>query len=260
MIPGNGFRHRIEYGQNRQRTLPAKIRQEKVRRDAGDNNEIGAGAFIGSNSSLVAPVAIGAGAYVGSGSVITKNVDADDLAGRQMPVRVAEEALRRLHEEQRVDNFEAPFRDRAGRSVPGLTSARLVEIDGEPCSLVITRDLSDLEEARREWRRSEERYHMLFVAANDAIFLMDGECFQDCNPKTLEIFGCEREDIIGAPPYRFSPERQPDGSASVSAAKERIGRAFAGDRLGPRRVELVANAVGGGEVLGAPRVAALFEE
>jgi len=41
---------------------------------------IGAGAFIGSNSSLVAPVTIGDGAYVGSGSVITKDVAADALA------------------------------------------------------------------------------------------------------------------------------------------------------------------------------------
>jgi len=48
--------------------------------------DIGAGAFIGSNSSLVAPVKIGDGAYVGSGSVITKTVEADALAvarGRQ---------------------------------------------------------------------------------------------------------------------------------------------------------------------------------
>ena len=42
--------------------------------------EIGAGAFIGSNASLVAPVRIGEGAFVASGSVITKNVDADSLA------------------------------------------------------------------------------------------------------------------------------------------------------------------------------------
>ncbi len=41
---------------------------------------IGKGAFIGSNSSLVAPVAIGAGAYVGSGSVITEDVEKDALA------------------------------------------------------------------------------------------------------------------------------------------------------------------------------------
>ena len=40
---------------------------------------VGAGAFIGSNASLVAPVTIGDGAYVGSGSVITKDVPADAL-------------------------------------------------------------------------------------------------------------------------------------------------------------------------------------
>ncbi len=48
--------------------------------------DIGAGAFVGSNSALVAPVKIGAGAYVGSGSVVTKNVEPDALAvarGRQ---------------------------------------------------------------------------------------------------------------------------------------------------------------------------------
>ncbi|MEA1071576.1 bifunctional UDP-N-acetylglucosamine diphosphorylase/glucosamine-1-phosphate N-acetyltransferase GlmU [Sphingomonas sp. LY29] len=42
--------------------------------------QIGAGAFIGSNSALVAPVSIGAGAIVGAGSVVTKDVAADELA------------------------------------------------------------------------------------------------------------------------------------------------------------------------------------
>jgi bifunctional UDP-N-acetylglucosamine pyrophosphorylase/glucosamine-1-phosphate N-acetyltransferase len=42
--------------------------------------DIGKGAFVGSNSSLVAPVKIGDGAYIGSGSVISKDVEADALA------------------------------------------------------------------------------------------------------------------------------------------------------------------------------------
>jgi len=66
--------------------------------------EIGAGAFIGSNSSLVAPVKIGQGAYVASGSVITREVPDDALAfgrarqttlpdrGRQLRERNAEMA------------------------------------------------------------------------------------------------------------------------------------------------------------------------
>ena len=47
---------------------------------AKHRTEIGAGAFIGSNSSLVAPVKIGDGAYIGSGSVISKDVPDDALA------------------------------------------------------------------------------------------------------------------------------------------------------------------------------------
>ncbi|MHA6766934.1 bifunctional UDP-N-acetylglucosamine diphosphorylase/glucosamine-1-phosphate N-acetyltransferase GlmU [Sphingobium ummariense] len=41
--------------------------------------QIGAGAFIGSNSALVAPVTVGEGAIVGAGSVVTKDVEADAL-------------------------------------------------------------------------------------------------------------------------------------------------------------------------------------
>ena len=50
--------------------------------DGADKHEtvIGAGAFVGTNSSLVAPVTIGAGAYVGAGSVITKSVPPGALA------------------------------------------------------------------------------------------------------------------------------------------------------------------------------------
>jgi bifunctional UDP-N-acetylglucosamine pyrophosphorylase / glucosamine-1-phosphate N-acetyltransferase len=46
---------------------------------------IGAGAFIGTNSSLVAPVKIGSGAYIGSGSVITKDVPDDAMAVERSP-------------------------------------------------------------------------------------------------------------------------------------------------------------------------------
>jgi len=41
---------------------------------------IGAGAFIGSNTALVAPVTVGDGAIVGAGSVITRDVEPDSLA------------------------------------------------------------------------------------------------------------------------------------------------------------------------------------
>ena len=41
---------------------------------------VGDGAFIGSNSSLVAPVSVGDGAMIGAGSVVTDDVDAEELS------------------------------------------------------------------------------------------------------------------------------------------------------------------------------------
>jgi bifunctional UDP-N-acetylglucosamine pyrophosphorylase/glucosamine-1-phosphate N-acetyltransferase len=51
---------------------------------------MGDGAFIGSNSSLVAPVTLGKDSYTGAGSVITKTVKEGELAigrGRQVNIK-----------------------------------------------------------------------------------------------------------------------------------------------------------------------------
>lgn len=59
---------------------------------------IGEGAFIGTNSSLVAPVKIGNGAYVGSGSVITKDVPDDAMAVERSPQNNREGGAKRYRE------------------------------------------------------------------------------------------------------------------------------------------------------------------
>ena len=60
--------------------------------------EIGADAFIGSNSALVAPVSIGDGAYVASGSVVTKDVPSDGLAFARARQSVREGHASKLRE------------------------------------------------------------------------------------------------------------------------------------------------------------------
>jgi bifunctional UDP-N-acetylglucosamine pyrophosphorylase/glucosamine-1-phosphate N-acetyltransferase len=65
---------------------------------AKHRTEIGKGAFIGSNSALVAPVTIGEGAYIGSGSVVTRDVPADALAIARGPQTVKEGWAKRLRE------------------------------------------------------------------------------------------------------------------------------------------------------------------
>jgi len=60
------------------------------------HTDIGAGAFVGSNTCLVAPVTVGSGAYVGAGSVITENVASDALSvARGKQTSIPEWARRR---------------------------------------------------------------------------------------------------------------------------------------------------------------------
>ncbi|GAC1042139.1 bifunctional UDP-N-acetylglucosamine diphosphorylase/glucosamine-1-phosphate N-acetyltransferase GlmU [Rhizobium sp. No.120] len=59
---------------------------------------IGANAFVGSNSSLVAPIRIGDGAYIASGSVITEDVPADALAFGRARQEVKPERAKAIRE------------------------------------------------------------------------------------------------------------------------------------------------------------------
>jgi len=67
---------------------------------------IGEGAFIGSNSALVAPVAIGDGAIVGAGSVITRDVEGDALAVARGSQTARPEWAARFRERMRAKKAE----------------------------------------------------------------------------------------------------------------------------------------------------------
>jgi bifunctional UDP-N-acetylglucosamine pyrophosphorylase/glucosamine-1-phosphate N-acetyltransferase len=73
--------------------------------------EIGADAFVGSNSALVAPVSVGDGATIGAGSVVTRDVPAGALAVARGPQRT-------------IEGWSRDFRARRARERAGVSGKR----------------------------------------------------------------------------------------------------------------------------------------
>jgi len=173
------------------------------------------------------------------GKILSVNMTALLSLGYQEDELVGEDigSLYAPYEEQRVNDLvkvwresgdlenekiDIVTRDGTIRTVI-LSVSSVTDIMGELThSIIIQRDISDSN------LETSKRYKTLFDNANDAIFLMRDDIFIDCNDKTLEMFGCTQDQILGQPPYRYSPPHQPDGRDSMEKAMEKINGAIAG--------------------------------
>lgn len=108
-----------------------------------------------------------------------------------------------------------------------LTGASML-IGGEPAGVISMADITERKMAEKEHFEDVVKYRALFESANDAIFLLRDERIIDCNKKTLEMFGCTMEQIIGESYYGFSPLLQSVGIDSKEKALEKIRAAFNG--------------------------------
>ena len=93
----------------------------------------------------------------------------------------------------------------------------------------VVREITDRQQAEKKLQESEKLYRTLFETAEDAILLFTDGTWIDCNAGALKVFGCTREQIIGAHPLMFSPPSQPGGLSSEVEAFRKINLAYAGE-------------------------------
>jgi PAS domain S-box-containing protein len=104
----------------------------------------------------------------------------------------------------------------------------------------VTTESRQSEEAPGE---SEAKFRLLFEKSPDAMLLLDGDVFVDCNLAAVGMMDCSsKEQLLALRPYDISPERQPDGRLSVEKARDLTATAF---REGSLRFEWVHRAVDG---------------
>jgi two-component system, cell cycle sensor histidine kinase and response regulator CckA len=103
-----------------------------------------------------------------------------------------------LNAEGTVRGLLAPFRLKNGTVATGLLSASIIELDGVPCILSITRDISDRIRAEQATARSEEQLRNVIEFAVDGIALWDADgCIIEVNQRCCEMAGAPREKLMG---------------------------------------------------------------
>ena len=93
----------------------------------------------------------------------------------------------------------------------------------------LRREFMKLQRSERALQESNEQFRAVYEQSADAILLMTGKVFYDCNQAALNLFGAvNKGQIIGKRSEELSPEFQQDGRPSMELAVELIDAALVG--------------------------------
>jgi len=98
----------------------------------------------------------------------------------------------------------------------------VVSISGEKRVMAVVHDITRERILQKELEASEERFKAVFSEFSDALLIINERGIVDCNPAAVNMFGYERNELIGLHPADISPPLQPDGNDSYTVAMQKI--------------------------------------
>jgi PAS domain S-box-containing protein len=133
--------------------------------------------------------------------------------------------VERLEVQGTVQDLEVRMRRRDGEILTILASIELLELDGEPHLLVISKDITGRKKAEESLRASEERFASAFRSSPGAIAITtqeDGRLL-DVNDSFVSLTGYSREEAVGRTTLELGLWASPGERAALLSELEQFG-------------------------------------
>ncbi|MFH0754423.1 MAG: PAS domain S-box protein, partial [Candidatus Omnitrophota bacterium] len=103
-----------------------------------------------------------------------------------------------------------------------VTITPVIGGNGRIANLIILKEnIHEQKQVKQKLMESEKRFMDVLYASNDAILLIYGDKFVDCNEATAQMLKyADRSEFLMAHPSKLSPPQQPDGRNSFEKAQE----------------------------------------
>jgi PAS domain S-box-containing protein len=103
-----------------------------------------------------------------------------------------------LREKGKIHNVEFVLKNKAGKELHVLSSAEIIEIEGEPHTITILKDITESKRAEEALRESEERFKTLSFLGNEGLMIHEEGIILDANKAFASLLGYSSPDgLIG---------------------------------------------------------------
>ena len=120
------------------------------------------------------------------------------------------------------------LKDRYGKSIPSSIFARLIEINGERCILIVARDITEINAAQSALAESENRYRRIFEENSSVMFLIDPKTgrFMDVNAAACRYYGYTKDSLLSMDVFEINQLSRDEVFVEMEAARLERRRQF----------------------------------